>query len=161
VEKGGTEGQIFPGFGCGFPTFSHHFPALPTISHLFHIDFLTTDGHRWTRIVNWRKHWRRPYSAQKLWRAGRIYAGKKCGLLRESPRSFTKVRTDQGRGYAMLRIVTGGTLFNTDGPRNEHGWEENGVVEFWGLAVMGGLKKFAKCGAAVESLRVSTPYQSI
>ena len=43
--------------------------------------------------------------------SGADLCGKKCGLLRESPRSFTKVRTDQARKSAMLRIVTGGTLF--------------------------------------------------
>jgi len=31
--------------------------------------------------------------------------------VREVSRKSTKVRTDQGRGYAMLRIVTGGTFF--------------------------------------------------
>jgi hypothetical protein len=44
----------------------------------------------------------------------RIYAekGSDCFTkVRESSRSFTKVRTDQGRGYAMLRIVTGEALF--------------------------------------------------
>ena len=37
--------------------------------------------------------------------------GKKCGLLRVVTRKFTKVRTDQGRGYAIVRIFTGETNF--------------------------------------------------
>jgi hypothetical protein len=37
--------------------------------------------------------------------------GISCGFSREVSRSYAKVRTDQGRGYAMLRIFTGGTLF--------------------------------------------------
>ena len=45
-----------------------------------------------------------------------LFVGAKCGprkfgLLRESSRSFTKVRTDQARKSSMLRIVTGGTHF--------------------------------------------------
>jgi len=36
------------------------------------------------------------------------------GKVRESPRSFTKVRTEQGRKSAMLRIVTGGTNFRRE-----------------------------------------------
>ena len=39
----------------------------------------------------------------------------KFGLFRDVTRSFTKVRTDQGRKSSMLRIVTGQSLFN-------HGW---------------------------------------
>jgi len=34
-----------------------------------------------------------------------------CGKVRDVTRKFTKVRTDQGRNSAMLRIVTGGTFF--------------------------------------------------
>jgi hypothetical protein len=55
-----------------------------------------------------------PSFARKLWRAGRNCAGKSAGcyaLFRESSRSFTKVRTDQARNSAIVRIVTGGTLF--------------------------------------------------
>ena len=40
-------------------------------------------------------------------------------LFRRSSRKSTKVRTDQGRGYAMLRIVTGGTNFLIRKPRNQ------------------------------------------
>ena len=40
-------------------------------------------------------------------RGVRIYAEK----LRIFPRCFTKVRTDQGRNSAIVRIFTGGTLF--------------------------------------------------
>jgi hypothetical protein len=36
---------------------------------------------------------------------------RKFGLFHESSRSYAKVRTDQGRGYAMLRIVTGKSNF--------------------------------------------------
>jgi len=35
------------------------------------------------------------------------FCGKNYGFLRIFPRSFTILRTDQGRGYAMLRIFTG------------------------------------------------------
>jgi|SRR5882672_5649503 len=38
-------------------------------------------------------------------------SARKCGLFHEVTRSFTKVRIDQGRGYAMLRIFTGERLF--------------------------------------------------
>ena len=38
-------------------------------------------------------------------------SAQKFGLFHEVTRKFTKVRTDQGRGYAMLRIVTGEALF--------------------------------------------------
>src|SRR5882724_1407418 len=51
------------------------------------------EGHR-NRPVRWAK-----------------LCGKSCGFLRIFPRCFTKVRTDQGRGYAILRIVTGKALF--------------------------------------------------
>ena len=40
-----------------------------------------------------------------------------CAKVRESPRSFTKVRTDQGRKSSIVRIVTGGSLFQ---PRMKH-----------------------------------------
>jgi len=43
----------------------------------------------------------------------------KCAKVRIVSRKFTKVRTDQGRGYAMLRIVTGGTNFLIRKPGNE------------------------------------------
>jgi len=73
-----------------------------------------------------------PSSARKLWRAGQAELGTNmgrggvleywrgamrnvtgcCAKVREVSRKSTKVRTDQGRGYAMLRIVTGGTFFS-------------------------------------------------
>ena len=42
-----------------------------------------------------------------------LFAGAKRG--RESSRKFTKVRTDQARNSAMLRIVTGETFFSETG----------------------------------------------
>ena len=54
---------------------------------------------------------------------------RKCGLLRVVTQKCAKVRTDQGRGYAMLRIVTGGTFFSrkrqfvgTDSRQNQLLW---------------------------------------
>jgi multiple sugar transport system ATP-binding protein len=46
-------------------------------------------------------------------------SGKSCEFLRIFPRCFTILRTDQGRGYAILRIFTGMNLFyeeSTTGP---------------------------------------------
>jgi hypothetical protein len=49
--------------------------------------------------------------------------GTSCGFSREVSRSYAKVRTDQGRGYAMLRIFTGEALFSaTDETQMEHGF---------------------------------------
>jgi hypothetical protein len=55
----------------------------------------------------------RPYGAAVCRAArGRLDSSvTKFGLLRESSRSFTKVRTDQARKSSMLRIVTGEALF--------------------------------------------------
>src|SRR5260370_9713810 len=101
-----------------FPGISGHFPPFPTFSHFI---FILWPSGAWNQGGEMRSpdtrpeaHGRslgrsgiRPYRAA----AGAEFCGKKCGLLRESPRSFTKVRTDQVRGYAMLRIVTGKSLF--------------------------------------------------
>src|SRR5882762_1340707 len=52
-------------------------------------------------VVRWRETWSR-----------KVRESADCFTkLREVSRSFTKVRTDQGCGYAMLRIVTGGDQF--------------------------------------------------
>ena len=58
--------------------------------------------------------------------------GKKYGFFRDVSRKSTKVRTDQARKSAMLRIVTGKTNFLIKKPGNEetrngkrmanHGW---------------------------------------
>src|SRR6266404_8720770 len=37
-------------------------------------------------------------------------------MLRGNPRRFTKVRTEQARNSAMLRIVTGETFFSAEQP---------------------------------------------
>ena len=50
---------------------------------------------------------------------GADLCGKKCGLLREGSRKFAKVRTEQARKSAIVRIVTGGTLFLIMKPGNE------------------------------------------
>ena len=38
-------------------------------------------------------------------------SSRKFGLFHKGPRSFTKVRTDQARKSAIVRIVTGGSFF--------------------------------------------------
>src|SRR6267154_460444 len=45
--------------------------------------------------------------------------GRKCRFLRIFPRFSTILRTDQGRGYAILRIFTGETNFLITKPGNE------------------------------------------
>jgi hypothetical protein len=49
-------------------------------------------------------------SVPRRWASADL-CGKNHGLLRESSGKFTKVRTDQARKSAMLRIVTGKALF--------------------------------------------------
>ena len=51
---------------------------------------------------------------------GRVVT-RKSAKLRESPRRFTKVRTDQGRGYAIVRIITGGSFFFVEGMNKTKG----------------------------------------
>jgi len=109
--------------------FSRLFPPFPGFSHLFPLNFLTTDGHRWTRIPvkQTTETRRRRASGEGSGLAGKSLGrsgirpnhalglakscGKKCGLLRESPRKSTKVRTDQARKSSIVRIFTGGTIF--------------------------------------------------
>ena len=65
----------------------------------------------------WRNHWAEccnlvevgEMAARRAAEGG--FMREKFGLFHEVSRKSTKVRTDQGRGYAMLRIVTGGSLF--------------------------------------------------
>src|SRR5260221_9591961 len=65
--------------------------------------FLATVG-LWVAISSRLRKW--------AWRVGNYAkSARKFGLLRESPRSFTKVRTDQARKSAIVRIVTGKALF--------------------------------------------------
>src|SRR5260370_21342714 len=50
------------------------------------------------------------WSVGGRFRKGRKSA-QKCAKVRENPRTFTKVRTDQARKYSIVRIVTGETFF--------------------------------------------------
>jgi hypothetical protein len=50
-------------------------------------------------------------NARTARRASSDLCGKNYGLLRVVTRSFTKVRTDQARKSAIVRIVTGETNF--------------------------------------------------
>src|SRR6267154_327571 len=95
-EKAVRKGRFFPDLDVVFPPF-------PTISH---IDFLTTDGHRWTRIVNWRKHWRRPLLRSEAMEGRADLRGKKCGLLRIVARCYAKVHESSHRSGPWLRDVT-------------------------------------------------------
>ena len=78
--------------------FSRLFAPFPGISHLFPLGFFC-----------------------QVEQGVRSQKGRRGGIMWEKVRiitgSFTKVRTDQGRGYAMLRIVTGETNF---WPRMKH-----------------------------------------
>jgi hypothetical protein len=70
-----------------------------------------------------RKLWRARRSLETIWgSSGGWICVKLCGksadcyaLLRESSRCFTKVRTDQARNSAIVRIFTGETLFSETG----------------------------------------------
>ena len=56
--------------------------------------------------------------ARSMCKALRIVAGKSA-KFHESARKSTKVRTDQARGYAIVRINPGGSNFLIMKPRNE------------------------------------------
>jgi hypothetical protein len=62
----------------------------------------------WASQAAWRRARRRPYVAR--W-AVRICAHF-CAKVRESPRKSAKVRTDQARKSAIVRIFTGETNFS-------------------------------------------------
>jgi len=127
--------------------FSHLFPGFPGISHLFPHRFFLRDEYEdkahppapshfrgrgdvcWTALPRASLadslcpglHIGRPYGAAMCRAAhGRSdLCVTKFGLFRDVTRKSTKVRTEQGRGYAMLRIVTGRTLFLIMKPGNE------------------------------------------
>jgi hypothetical protein len=102
-EKAVQNGVFFRDQVC----FSRFFAAFPGFSRLFPHQFFWPSGSSGA----WKQDWG-PSFALKLWRPELRKNVTGCyALLRESPRSFTKVRTDQARKSSMLRIVTGGTLF--------------------------------------------------
>jgi hypothetical protein len=89
-------------------------PPWPTFAH---IDFLPSRA--------WNEYWKWSAGVLESWanQPARWWVvdlcGKSYGLLRIVTRSFTKVRTDQGRGYAIVRIFTGGTNFSIRKAGNE------------------------------------------
>ena len=142
-EKVVRNSGFFPDRG----QFSHLFPGFPGISHLFPHRFFCVMNMKirptplppptsveggdvcWTALPRASLadslcpglHIGRPYGAAMCRAAhGRSdLCVTKFGLFRDVTRKSTKVRTDQGRGYAMLRIVTGRTLFLIMKPGNE------------------------------------------
>ena len=117
-EGGDESGRFFP----PFPGISGHFPPFPTFSHFIFI--LWPSGARFHR-----RGAETQSQAELGTKLGKLRSGakrgrespRKFGLLRVVTRCFTKVRTDQGRGYAIVRIVTGGTLFQPRMDTDEHG----------------------------------------
>src|SRR6267154_1194926 len=91
--------------------FSHLFPPFRSISHLFP-PFPTSFFISWPSGAGWEMEgWIIGAVGGAEWEdaAGRgaDLCGKKCGLLREGSRKFAKVRTEQARKSAIVRIVTG------------------------------------------------------
>src|SRR6266404_4613414 len=102
-REGGDESGRF------FPTFSRDFRAFPTFSHFIFI--LWPSGARFHR-----RGAETQSQAELGTKLGKLRSGakrgrespRKFGVLRVVTRCFTKVRTDQGRKSAIVRIVTGG-----------------------------------------------------
>ena len=146
-EKAGKSRRFFPDSG----KFSRLFAAFPGFSHLFPLEFIFGQAEKIHRRGAEAPRQRGGESSAELCAKRGHESSRMFGLLRVVTRSYAKVRTDQGRGYAISRIVTGGTLFN-------HGWtpmntdEEETWNQYGEVGRERQRRRSGKFGTPVESI---------